>query len=126
MKPGHQLPVNKTAARVISRGEHHDYKIFEDNIVSDVPLPVRRDLPETPSFKDLTGIKFGRLTVIGYSATHKSRWVCRCTCGNYVMRRGAAIRDGLGAMCEHCYMLQRAKRDDLFRRTGKFVNTEDV
>jgi len=35
-------------------------------------------------FKDLTGLRFGRLAVISYSGRGKSRghlWLCRCNCG---------------------------------------------
>ena len=40
---------------------------------------------------NLTGKKAGRLTVIGYSEQGK-RWVCRCSCGNYVHRRMKSIK----------------------------------
>ena len=34
-------------------------------------------------FKDLTGEKFGRLTVLGFShMKHRAQWSCRCECGN--------------------------------------------
>lgn len=36
-------------------------------------------------FKDLTGMQFGRLTVIKYIDTNKRRraeWQCKCICGN--------------------------------------------
>ena len=37
--------------------------------------------------KDLTGQKFGKLTVISYagSSRHRSSWLCECDCGNIVV-----------------------------------------
>ena len=37
-----------------------------------------------PAFKDISGTRYGRLTVIRFSHMDKggSRWVCRCDCGN--------------------------------------------
>lgn len=39
-----------------------------------------------PKFQDLTGMKFGRLTVIEQVGRDKHgsiKWKCRCECGNY-------------------------------------------
>jgi hypothetical protein len=41
-------------------------------------------LPTHPRFKNLTGLSFGRWTVVAYRGRHKSRptsWLCRCECG---------------------------------------------
>lgn len=125
MKPGHSRPVNSTAARVVSPGTSHAYTPDPCHVVSDTPLPVLHGV-ESPTFQDLTGTTFGRLTVIGYSATHKGRWVCRCVCGNYILRKTATVKSGLGAMCESCHMLQLAKAKELARRTGLMTNVENL
>lgn len=125
MKAGYEIPVNATAGRVIARGEHHSYKPDECHLISDVPLPIAHVPGGNPEFKDLTGTVFGRLTVVGFSATHNRRWVCRCACGNYVLRTSKAVKKGAGAMCEHCSMFQQAKRNEYHKRTGKFVDLED-
>lgn len=39
-------------------------------------------------FKDLTGEKYGRLTVLNREPngkTHNTRWKCQCECGNIVI-----------------------------------------
>jgi hypothetical protein len=43
-------------------------------------------IPTNKRFKDLTGKKFNRLTVIGYLGrrSHSSAWMCQCDCGAIV------------------------------------------
>ena len=60
-------------------------------------------------FKDLTGQKFGRLTVIERVSNYISpngarltRWKCRCKCGNEVIRTPHQLRKNLNASCG-CY-----------------------
>ena len=52
--------------------------------------------------KDLTGMKFGRLTVIGRHGSNKrgdAMWLCRCECGNEVVVRGDSLRSGDTTSC---------------------------
>jgi hypothetical protein len=52
--------------------------------------------------KDLTGQRFGLLTVIQYagaSSTRTSLWVARCECGNEKTVRRASLIDGLTKSC---------------------------
>jgi len=50
------------------------------------------------TFKDLTGVRFGRLLVVGYAGMTESRvrprhkWKCVCDCGSEVMRVAAVLR----------------------------------
>lgn len=47
------------------------------------------------NFIDLTGRKFGRLTVLGLQGRNKHgqlMWKCKCDCGNEVVLRGYSIR----------------------------------
>lgn len=51
--------------------------------------------------KDLTGQKFGRLTVIE-RAENKGRytcWKCRCDCGNEVVVQGTSLKSGATRSC---------------------------
>lgn len=55
-----------------------------------------------PAFIDLTGKKFGRLTVVsrGPNAKHNMpRWHCRCECGNETLSWGQSLRDGYAQSC---------------------------
>lgn len=42
-------------------------------------------MSHAPNFKDLTGRRFGRLVALRWApSAGKSRWMCRCKCGNLV------------------------------------------
>lgn len=54
--------------------------------------------------KDMSGLVFGRLTVLSRngSDTAGARWDCVCSCGSYVNTRGSALRCGGSTSCG-CY-----------------------
>lgn len=125
MKIGHEKPVDAVAGRVVSSGESFEYRTNDSTTDSATPLPIKPPtgaMVGSSGFVDLTGVRFGRLIVIGISATKKARWVCRCACGNYTLRTSGAIKAGADdASCSQCYLLAVAKREDVERRTGKRV-----
>lgn len=129
MKPGHERPVNRLAARVVGAGNSYEFKMSDGAVNSFLPLPTRpvaRAEACQPCFTDLTGMKLGRLTVIGISADVLARWVVRCVCGTYGLRTAKAIKKAAPDSCCHqCHLLALAKRKDLERRTGKHVPVED-
>ena len=51
--------------------------------------------------KDLTGMKFGRLTVIGIGEKIGRRqfWICECECGNIKSARSDSLQDGRIKSC---------------------------
>ncbi len=129
MKQGHERPVDRVAARVVSRGESYEFRPSAGAVNSDLPLPVRKPTVgeiATSTFLDLSGRKLGRLTVIGLSATTPARWVCRCICGIYALRTSKAIKAAASdACCDQCHLLAVAKRKDFVRRTGKHVECSE-
>lgn len=53
-------------------------------------------------FIDLTGEKFGRLTVIkrkGYSKSKKTQWLCKCDCGNFKIINGSDLKSNKTRSC---------------------------
>jgi len=53
-------------------------------------------------FNNLTGERFGRLTVLGLSskkAGRKSYWVCQCDCGEKHLARSDSLKCGLVTSC---------------------------
>jgi hypothetical protein len=55
-----------------------------------------------PAVIDLTGEKFGRLTVLAYAGKTKDRkslWQCRCECGNEATTTGKRLRKGETLSC---------------------------
>ncbi len=70
---------------------------------------------ERKSYKDLTGKKFGRLTVLKYAGS--SKWECKCECGNTKIIRGDSLRSGNTKSCGCLYRETSGKEaEDL---TGK-------
>ena len=53
------------------------------------------------NIKDLTGKKFGKLTVLhfAYIKNQKSYWLCQCKCGNQKIINGAVLSFGLVYSC---------------------------
>lgn len=120
MKVGHEIPVNATAARVMARGESFEYRTQEWCVDSPMPLPIKPIPAEAIStLPDLAGLRVGRLRVIGYSADRKARWVCRCGCGMYTLRKTPALRKGAAAPCDQCYLLAASKARAHNARTGE-------
>lgn len=53
---------------------------------------------------DLSGIRFGRLSVLSRaeSPDYHTRWLCLCDCGNKKIARGATLKNGKTSSCG-CY-----------------------
>jgi hypothetical protein len=114
-------PVNRQAANVVSKGIEYVPAKKVLTYESEAPIPTRK--PQK-NVEILTGRKFGRLTVIGLALEHLGRWVCRCDCGMYVLRRPKAIKNTDNPdRCERCRHYAYQKRTDEFRRLG--YNTTD-
>ena len=64
---------------------------------------------------DLTGQRFGRLTVLALAPDHThgmARWLCRCDCNRETVVRGGNLRNGNTKSCGHCGLYQRKIRDE--------------
>lgn len=130
MKPGNATPINGTAARVIAAGESFNYRPVEYSRDSVLPLPVREitdDVRANPCFRDLTGQRMGRIAVIGLAEGVNGRWVCRCACGVYLIRKTPALtpKHTSAHACDQCYLLARSKAKEFLRRTGKHRETQE-
>jgi hypothetical protein len=47
---------------------------------------------------DITGQEFGELTALEY-IKEENKWLCRCSCGNEVLKRSWDLRNGKGTTC---------------------------
>lgn len=85
---------------------------------------------------DLTGQRFGRLTVVEMADTHitpKGRnvymWKCICDCGNQAIVATSSLRSGQSKSCG-CYQREKAHQanfDDLTgKRFGRLVAVEGI
>ena len=123
-------PLNGTAARVLSqRGEHYYIELKPSPHKHwDIPpamlsvAEMTRLNPQHGAMARATiGRRFGRLTVVGYpeeqNPKKKARWVVRCTCGSYEIRKMPSIKRGAAeAMCMKCEKVEYFK--DRYRRLG--------
>lgn len=108
------MPFDKTASQVAGRGVHFEWEPNREQVHSDLPIKTRQATPrelKDPNYRDLTGAKIGRLRVMGiasFSSQEKRRWVVRCQCGDYEIRRAKFIKACLSgentdeAMCMSC------------------------
>lgn len=62
----------------------------------------QKDAVRKSLFKDLTGLKFGRLFVIEFDHKNKrneSYWKCKCDCGNIIVTRSNRLVSGRTQSC---------------------------
>lgn len=77
------------------------------------------------NFIDLTGQKFGRLTVISKaenSADGHIRWLCNCECGNSITTRGTSLRSGVTKSCG-CLVSDKLRE---WSKSNRKYNTYDL
>lgn len=58
--------------------------------------------PKNPRFQDLTGVVFGRLTVLGFKGQTKDGykvWFCICACKNIIAAKGGNLKSGNTTSC---------------------------
>lgn len=63
---------------------------------------MRRVHKRAHNFKDLSGLTFGRLTVVGIDPSSQPRdirWLCRCACGSSGTFRGGNLKSGATTSC---------------------------
>lgn len=105
-------PVNVQTAGALGKGTNYSpAKQFSETNWEAPPSICRPSETHfrNTSFVDLTGLKLGRLVVLGMAddqGNHKAGalWVCRCSCGRYVGRRAKFLKTGNPdyARCEWC------------------------
>jgi len=56
---------------------------------------------QSPKIIDLTGQRFGKLTVISRTESKKGRacWLCECDCGNTIVATGKSLREARRTSC---------------------------
>lgn len=115
-------PQSATAGRVTSKGAHWTPDVDRGpKLHWSAPPPMQAFRAVHEGKRDLTGLQVGRLTVIGVladSVPGRSRWVVRCRCGDFEVRRHKTLRktalrgsrlgpDGqTNDRCDNCAALQ--------------------
>lgn len=126
-----RVPVDFIAARIFSKGTDFVTKKNIQGEESDTPIqtrPITKEFLNNLDFSDLTGVKFGRLKVVGLHHSKTGRWVCRCVCGKYVVRKSRSIKnpENYGDRCGECQELAYQKKKDYFNRTGIDLDQRDL
>ncbi len=121
-----KIPINKTTALVAGRGVGY---VCAKNIVHAHWETPPATLPLMQGMPDLKDKKCGLLTVVGLyrrgDGKGGSRWLVRCVCGRYTVRRSATITNSKDPndCCEECRQLLYTKRHQYFLEHGH--NRED-
>ena len=77
-----------------------------------------------PKLIDLTGQKFGRLTVLERNKTRKGvAWICKCDCGKIVSRLGGSLRSGQTLSCG-CLKDEKHRKDLTNQKFGELTAIE--
>ena len=114
------IPVDRLAARVVSKGSRYESKKVIDQLHWEIRPKLRCRREQEPY---LVGKKFGQFTVVGiYYKTDRTRWVCRCTCGHFEVRKKKAILNprNKSDRCELCRELEHLIEKDYFNRHGRW------
>lgn len=78
-----------------------NHNLFQGNNIMAAANSTRRH----PSFKDLTGKRFGKWTVIAEDVSHPSKvtyWLCRCECGTEKSVYGVMLTENRSRSCIPC------------------------
>lgn len=128
IEPAAMHPVDRVASRVAKgQGEGYTYKgtPAPGLIESDKPLPVRPFAG--PRHLDLKGKRIRGVRVIGCwddgtrtvaerrtvggHRKHETKWVVRCVCSKYMVKKRAVLREGKqDLMCRECVHVQALAR----------------
>lgn len=76
--------------------------------------------------KDLTGLRFGRLLVIGpdeKAVSGKMMWICKCDCGNEKSIPGANLRKGVVTSCGCLQAEARIRNAETARDKKEQINS---
>ena len=70
-------------------------------------------------YKDITGLRFGKLVAVNPVEKRDNRnelyWLCKCDCGNEVVVRGYSLRSGNTKSCG-CYSKEAWKKIGIANR----------
>lgn len=122
-------PVNKDAAKSLVYGADGEEPILLERAIARIPALAEG----TPNFQNLIGVRKGWLTVVAYAGSSRpnqralgtkgaggARWIVRCVCGRYELRRTRALgpksnSDRCGPCDKLRWMQERAKEKSPLR-----------
>ncbi len=119
-------PTDKTAAMVTGKSSEYNSNYLKKKsnaaFTTGLPVPMRKFV-STRTRKgewtiDLTGKKYGKITVLGLYREN-NRWVVECECGNRELRTTKAVkRESKIDMCESCQDLKNKRTRGFYILNG--------
>jgi len=109
-------PVNKNAAMVFSGGENYNWQNKFQCVEWDI-CPQIKSIPK--GVENLKYSRCDRVTIIGYYGNSGkqragTRWVGRCDCGRFVLRRAAAWKKAIINKtinrCSYCEKIEKLRK----------------
>lgn len=116
-----------TALEVLRNFAENEFELHRiDVLEQDLTAPpkaeiVDQSIKKNPKLINLTGQKFGKLTVIEYAgsnSSHNALWLCLCDCGNRIIANGKLLKNGNTSSCG-CIRRFRPQK----KRTHGMTNT---
>lgn len=97
-------PLNADAARAWVYGYDGEEPILLDRAAARLPT-------HEPGFQNLIGLAVGRLVVVACAGSKAgvARWIVRCVCGRYEIRRSKSPRLAQSRECERCHRVIRMR-----------------
>lgn len=85
-------------------------------------VPQAVPYPNTPSFMDLAGLRYGRLIVLYYTGKrgNATTWLCKCDCETMTVVRSAKLKNGHTASCG-CLKRETTRESGLRNRTHGYA-----
>jgi hypothetical protein len=110
-----RTPINRQTAMIMAGGEKPMLPNKNEHFRSHGRPEVFNQIPKfikQAGWRDLTNIKFGRFTIIGLKKDNVSRWVARCSCGVFELKKAKAIKSKLNDldMCNVCRKFEYLKK----------------
>ena len=101
-------PVDRVAARVVGRGVEPPENWKRPKRPKRAPygdVPRARFAPIPDGVRDLSGMTFGKLRVLGFSVrgnAQKPVWLCQCVCHTVVCRKAKSLLRNSASRCSRC------------------------
>jgi hypothetical protein len=122
-------PVDKNTAMAISGGTHYEANHKKD--IAHLLFKIKPVLPELPPSKEIQeqskkhiGERRSRLVIVAWFASG-GRWLCRCDCGYYTVRKLSFLKHkDIVDACPECLFVIEKRRHNNWVTTGKDLPRE--
>lgn len=83
------------------------------------------DIPADVRFIDMTGLRFGRLLILGFAGRNdKSMWFCKCDCGNIIRALSNNLKKGDTTSCGCVHSKRTSETHKTHGQSGRNATKE--